>query len=201
MTDLPRPAVEGVGTDGRPSVHPETVEQWRSWLAEQHDRGSGAWVVQWRRRTGRPALGYEEQVVEALAWGWIDSTAGTVDADRSQMWFAPRRPGSGWSRPNKRRVERLLSEGRMQPAGQRAIDVALANGSWTLLDDVEDLVLPDDLVAALEARAGAREHWDAFAPSARKQMLTRLVTAKKAETRDRWVERIAEAAGRGERAV
>ncbi len=194
-------AVEGTASDGRPSVHPETVAQWRSWLAEHHARGGGVWVVQWKSGTGRPSLGYEEQVVEALAWGWIDSTAGTVDADRSRMWFAPRRPTSGWSRPNKRRVERLRSEHRMQPAGQRAVDLAHGNGSWTLLDDVEDLVVPADLATALDAAQGAREHWDAFPPSARKQLLTRLVTAKKAETRERWVARIAEAAARGERTV
>ena len=189
--------VEGTAADGRPSVHPETPEQWHAWLREHHARGSGVWVVQWKRHTGRPALDYEEQVVEALAWGWIDSTAGTVDADRSRMWFAPRRVTSGWSRPNKVRVERLHAEGRMQPAGQRAIDLAHENGSWTLLDDVENLVVPDDLAAALAGRPGAREHWDAFPPSARKQMLAKLVLSKKAETRGRWVETIADgAAGR-----
>ena len=193
--------LEGTAADGRPSVHPETLEQWRGWLREHHARDSGVWVVQWKKHTGRPALGYEEQVVEALAWGWIDSTAGTVDADRVRMWFSPGRPTSGWARPNKARVERLLAEGRMQPAGQRAVDLAHENGSWTLLDDVEALVVPDDLATALAARPGAREHWDGFAPSARKQMLGRLVTAKKAQTRARRVEQIADAAGRGERAI
>ncbi len=205
MTDpVPAPAagpLEATAADGRPTVHPETLEQWRGWLREHHASSSGVWVVQWKRHTGRPALGYEEEVVEALAWGWIDSTAGTVDADRVRMWFSPRRPTSGWSRPNKARVERLHAEGRMQPAGQRAVDLAHENGSWTLLDDVEALVVPDDLAAALDALPGARAHWDAFTPSARKQMLVQLVTAKRPETRTKRVARIADAASRGERAV
>jgi uncharacterized protein YdeI (YjbR/CyaY-like superfamily) len=181
------------------STHPETLRQWRDWLAEHHARGSGVWVVQWKRPTGRPAVGYEELVVEALAWGWIDSTNGTVDAERSRMWFAPRRPTSGWARPNKRRVERLIAEGRMQPAGQAAIDVARENGSWTLLDDVEDLVVPDDLAAELAAHPGARETWDAFPRTVRRATLVWLVEAKRDATRERRVREAAEATARGER--
>jgi uncharacterized protein YdeI (YjbR/CyaY-like superfamily) len=181
------------------STHPETLDQWRDWLAEHHGRGSGVWVVQWKRPTGRPAVGYEELVVEALAWGWIDSTNGTVDAERSRMWFAPRRPTSGWARPNKRRVERLLAEGRMQPAGQAAIDAARANGSWTLLDDVEDLVVPDDLAAALAAHPGARATWDAFPRTVRRATLVWIVEAKRDATRERRVAEAAAATARGER--
>lgn len=183
------------------STHPETLRAWRDWLAAHHARGSGVWVVQWKRATGRPAVGYEELVVEALAWGWIDSTNGTVDAERSRMWFAPRRPTSGWARPNKLRVERLLAEGRMQPAGRAAIDVARANGAWTLLDDVEDLVVPPDLAEALSAHPGARETWDAFPRTVRRAALVRLVEAKRAETRARRVAEVAAATARGERPV
>ena len=188
------------GVEEKPSVHPETVREWHDWLAAHHGRGAGVWLVQWKRHTGRPAMTYEEAVTEALAWGWVDSTAGTVDADRARLWYAPRRPASGWSRPNKRRVELLLAEGRMQPAGQRCIDVAKEHGAWSLLDDVENLVVPDDLAAALDARAGARAHWDAFPRSPRRAMLEWLVQAKKPETRQRRITEIADEAERGERA-
>ena len=68
---------EEVGPDGRSTIHPEALEEWRAWLAAHHGRGRGTWVVSWKQATGRPAIGYEELVCEALAWGWIDSTAGT----------------------------------------------------------------------------------------------------------------------------
>ena len=87
------------------------------------------------------------------------------------LYFARRRPGSGWARTNKERIARLEAEGAMLPAGQAVVDRARADGSWTLLDSVEDLVVPDDLAAALARDPGAREHWDRFTPSARKQIL------------------------------
>lgn len=190
---------EEVGPDGKPMIHPETVEEWRAWLAEHHGRGQGVWLVSWRSGTGRPAMDYDDMVSEALAWGWIDSTAGTVDADRSKLWLAPRKRGSGWSRPNKRRLERILAEGRMQPPGQAVLDAAKADGSWTLLDGPEDLVVPPDLAAALDAQQGARATWESWPPSLRKYALTQLVLAKRPETRAARVTRYVDAAARGER--
>ena len=99
------------------------------------------------------------------------------------MWYAPRRPGSVWTRNNKQRVAGLEEAGRMQPAGAAAVEAAKASGMWTLMDDVEDLVVPDDLAAALGALPSAREQWDGFPPSARKNALAWIVMAKREETR------------------
>ena len=170
-------------------MHVESVEEWRAWLGEHHG-SAGCWVVWWKRPTGRPAPDYDELVCEALTVGWIDSTAKGLDEERTSMWFAPRKPTSGWSRPNKQRLERLYAEGRMLPPGVAAVDRARANGSWTLLDDVEDLVVPDDLAAALDA-LGARATWDSLSPSARKEALTWLVQAKRAATREARVTQVA----------
>lgn len=181
-------------------VHAETVEQWRAWLAEHADRGTGAWLVSWKKATGRPALSYDEAVMEALAVGWVDATAGTVDDERSMLWFSPRKRGSGWSRPNKQRLERLEAEGRMQPRGTAVVEAAKADGSWTLLDDVEDLVVPPDLAAAFHAHPGSRGTWEAFPRSVKRGQLEQLVQAKRPETRAKRVAAVAEGAARGERA-
>lgn len=181
-------------------VHPESVAEWRDWLAANHARGSGVWLVAWNARTGRPRMGYEEAVEEALAWGWIDSRAGRLDEERETIWMSPRRRGSAWSRSNKERVARLEAQGRMSEAGRAAVERARADGSWTILDEVEDLRVPADLEAALAARPSARERWEAFPPSARRALLAWVVTAKREETRRRRVQETAEAAERGERA-
>lgn len=183
-----------------PRVHVQTIEQWREWLAEHHLAETGVWLVTWRRTTDLPAPSYEQQIEEALRVGWVDSTLRRLDDDRTMLYFARRRPGSGWARTNKERIARLESEGRMLPAGQAVVDRARADGSWTLLDAVEDLVVPDDLATAFDRHEGARQHWDGFPASARKQILGWIVQAKRPATRAERIEETARRASRGERA-
>ncbi len=173
--------------DQLPRVHVETRADWRAWLSEHHAESSGAWFVSWKRATGRPAVPYEDVVEEALCFGWIDSTARTIDDERQMMLMTPRKKGSAWSRSNKQRVERLEAAGLIQPAGYAAIERAKADGTWVILDDVEDLIEPPDLAAALDAEPNARRYWDAFAPSARKAILQQIAFAKRPETRARRV--------------
>lgn len=181
-------------------VEPADVEAWADWLERNHATSSGAWLVTAKKSTGRQPFGYEDGVVEALRFGWVDSKARSLDADRTMIWYCPRKPDSIWARPNKERIARLEREGRLEQAGRAAVEVAKANGSWTILDPVEDLVEPDDLARALDRVPGARAAWDGFSRSPRKAMLTWVVLAKRPQTRADRIARIAEAAGRGERA-
>lgn len=143
---------------------------------------------------------YEESVEEALCFGWVDSRPRKLDAERTMLWFAPRKPGSGWARTNKQRVERLRAAGLMAPAGLAAVESAKADGSWTKLDAVEDLVVPPDLAAALAEHPPAVANFDAFPKSARRGILEWLVQAKTAPTRAKRVEETARLAQRNERA-
>jgi uncharacterized protein YdeI (YjbR/CyaY-like superfamily) len=190
-----------VGIADGEQLHVEDVEQWRSWLRDNADRGTGVWLVSWKRATGRPAVTYEQAIEEALTVGWVDSTAGTLDDQRSMLWFAPRKRRSGWSRPNKERLARLEQDGRMQERGRAVVAEAKRDGSWTLLDDVEDLVVPPDLEAAFRERPGSREQWEAFPRSVKRAQLEQVVLAKRPETRARRIAAVADGAARGERAL
>ena len=175
-----------------------TLEEWSEWLRAHHEQPTGVWLVSPRKATER-AFSYEAAVVEALRFGWVDSTVKPVDERRSMQWFSPRRAGSMWTRINKGRVARLEQAGLMEPAGAAAVAAARASGMWTLMDDVEDLVVPDDLAAAFDRHPGSREHWDSWSGSARKLILTWIVLAKRPETRASRVETTAEKAARGEK--
>ncbi len=186
--------------DDAAHVEADDLATWRDWLAANHATADGAWLVTRRSRAGETALGYESAVEEALCVGWVDSTAGTVDAERTKLYFAPRKVRSPWAATNKARVERLIAQGRMQPAGLAAIERAQANGSWEILDGPERLEVPADLASLLDAVPAAKGNFAAFPPSARKMMLSWLALAQRPETRARRIVEIAEAAARNERA-
>ncbi len=139
-TPYPGSSAEGgVGLSALPKLgavnQPDQVEtlslsQWRSWLRRHHTRGDGVWVVFFKKSSGRAKVDYEELVCEAVCWGWIDSKVARVDEERTRIWFSPRRPNSKWSPSNVGRVELLMAEGRMQPAGERAVLDAKRSGLW-----------------------------------------------------------------------
>lgn len=186
--------------DDAPLVHADDRATWREWLEANNAKARGAWLVTWRPRSGRVSLDYEAAIEEALCFGWVDSTGGQFDDERGKLYFAPRKPRSVWAASNKARVERLIADGRMAPAGLAAIERAKANGSWEILDSVERLEVPEDLAAALEAHAPAASNFAAFPPSARKMLLGWVALARRPETRAARITQIAEAAARNERA-
>ncbi len=180
--------------------HPKTRAEWREWLAANHASASGVWAISYKKAANKPIVSYDELVEEALCFGWVDSKGGKLDDLRSMLYFAPRKGGSGWSKPNKARIERMLAAGMMMPAGLAKLEVAKADGSWSLLDGVEALEVPDDLAAALAALPSARANWDAFPRSAKRGILEWILQARRAETRAARISETATLAARNERA-
>ena len=181
-------------------VHAETAAEWREWLEANAHTTTGVWLVFWRKGSGRPILTYEDAVTEALAFGWVDSRPGKLDDERTMLYFSPRKRGSAWSRPNKERTARLREQGRMTPAGEAIVAAAEADGSWTRLDAVEDLIVPADLEDAFSRHPGSREQWDGFPRSARRGILEWIVQARRPETRASRVDETARLAAEGKRA-
>lgn len=92
------------------SIHPVTRAEWRTWLEQHHTRKQGIWLISYKKATGKPRFDYDEAVEEALCFGWIDSKPNKLDEERSLLWFAPRKPGTGWSKLNKERIDRLIQQ-------------------------------------------------------------------------------------------
>ena len=174
-------------------------EDLRSWLRENHGRPSGVWLVH-HKKTSPHYLPMGDIVAECIAWGWIDSLVRGKDATRAMHWIAPRKPGSNWSGVNKAIAAELEADGLMTAAGRAAVETAKRDGSWTALDAVERLEVPEDLASALESRPPARTNWDAFPRSVRRGVLEWLLNAKRPDTRARRVEDIAAKAQMNERA-
>jgi uncharacterized protein YdeI (YjbR/CyaY-like superfamily) len=167
--------------------HPKTLKAWRSWLEKNHASEKGIWLVYYKKETGKRAFSYDESVEEALCFGWIDSLPRILDAERSMLKFTVRKPKSVWSELNKKRIERLIKEKRMTPAGLQSIKIAKANGSWDTLSKTDEQArtgeIPEDLRTALSKNKTALEVFTGFPPSCRKQFLVWIDSAKREETR------------------
>ena len=161
----------------------------REWLEENHGSATACWLVTFKKHVAELYVPYDDVVEELLCFGWVDSRTRRVDDDRTMWLVSPRKPGSTWSASNKRRIEKLEREGRIAPAGQSLVDAAKKDGSWTWLDDVEQLIEPTDLADALDRNKRARKHFDRFSGSARKVILLWIKSARRPDTR---AKRIAE---------
>ena len=182
------------------SIHPKNRVEWRAWLEQNHTRTQGVWLVSYKKGTGKPRFEYDESVEEALCFGWIDSKPNKLDQERSLLWFAPRKRGTGWSKLNKERVERLIEQGLMMPAGLTKVEAAKEDGSWNALDAIEALEIPPDLEEALIAYSEAKQNFEAFPRSAKRGILEWIVSAKKPETRAKRVTETAQMAAQNLRA-
>ncbi len=183
-----------------PSFMPRDLADWRNWLAENHRSEKGLWLIFGKKGTPFENLELSDAVDEALCFGWVDSVVNGLDEQRYKLYFAPRSPKSNWSRVNKEKIARLEAEGRMQPAGMAMVALAQQTGTWTALDEVEDLVVPADLQAELDKYPRANEYWEAFPRSAKRGILEWLLNAKRPETRAKRVEETARLANENKRA-
>lgn len=173
-------------------------DEWRAWLEAHHGEAREAWLTHRKKGATSPCLSYEEGVEEALCFGWIDGMLRSIDGATYALRYSPRKPGSVWSETNKRRVGKLVGEGRMTAAGLAQVSEAKANGQWeaaTRREDVE--TIPPDLEVAL------REHetaWGAFTrwpPSHKRQYLYWVEQAKRPETRQKRIVAVVERAAAG----
>lgn len=173
--------------DGLQRVQPGNRQEWRDWLLMNYRKGESVWLVLPKKGSGLQGVTLGEAVDEAICFGWIDSLPRKLDDKRSMLLISPRKRGSNWSTVNKRKAERLIASGKMHPVGLAKIDEAKSDGSWDALDEVEQLIVPDDLKLAFEEFPGAGTHWDGFPPSARRGILEWILNAKRPETRQKRV--------------
>jgi uncharacterized protein YdeI (YjbR/CyaY-like superfamily) len=162
---------------------------WRAWLAEHHTGAPGAWLVYYRKHCGKPSIGYEESVLEALCFGWIDGLKRRLDAERYTHRFTPRRANSRWSERNLRWARELMAQGLMEPAGRAAFDQRAGEPDPADAKRREtDPVLPPELERVIRAHPQSWRHFKNLAPGYRRQYVLWLTTAKRPDTRRRRLE-------------
>jgi uncharacterized protein YdeI (YjbR/CyaY-like superfamily) len=181
-------------------IAPATLADWRAWLEANSAATVSVWLVVHKKSSPDFAFPLDQAVEEALCFGWIDSLPRKLDDRRSMLLFSPRKTGSLWSALNKRRVEKVIREGRMAAAGLAKIEAAKADGTWSGLDAAEALEIPADLADAFRTRPGSRIAFEAFPRFAKRAILEWIIQAKTPPTRAKRVLETAEKAAIGERA-
>jgi len=166
-----------------PTFCPNSREEWRKWLEINHLTSSGVWLIYYKVKSGKPSVRYSEAVKEALCFGWIDSKVKSLDAERYMQIFTPRKPNSVWSKLNKQYIEELIEQALITKAGLEKIAIAKQNGAWNSLDAIEALTIPLDLKQGLEANKTAKDYFEAFSNSSKKNILFWIESAKRPETR------------------
>ncbi|HEY4058133.1 MAG TPA: YdeI/OmpD-associated family protein [Kofleriaceae bacterium] len=154
------------------------------WLAKHHAKAPLVWIRYAKKIKGEPSINWTEAVDVALCYGWIDGQAQKLDEHHYLQRFTPRRAKSKWSKINRTRVERLIEEKRMRPAGLAEVEKAQADGRWDeAYDSPSTAEVPPELAAVLAKDKKAKAAFDKFTSAERYSLLYRLQHAKKAETR------------------
>ncbi len=178
-----------------PEFQPKDRADWRRWLQKHHASATGVLLVYVKKPTR--SLAYGDAVEEALCFGWIDSVIRPIDDARYMQLFTPRRPKSGWSALNKRRVDAMIERRLMTKAGLEKIESAKRDGSWARLDHIEQLTIPPDFDRALKKNAKARRRFDSLTPSQRKIFLYYLHGVKREDLRAQRLETVMDRLAQG----
>lgn len=166
----------------------ESTQKWREWLENNHDKEKSIWLIIYHKKSKIPSVYYDEAVDEALCFGWIDSKPNKRDEQSYFQFFSKRNPKSNWSKVNKEKVEKLIAQQKMTDAGLAMIEIAKKNGTWNILDDVENIVIPDDLQQLFDQNKTAHQNWESFSRSSKRGILEWILNAKRPETRQKRIE-------------
>lgn len=186
--------------NGINTVHAKTRKEWRRWLEKNHQSEKSVWLIIYKKESNTPSVYYPEAVDEALCFGWIDSKANKRDKTSYYQFFSRRNPKSKWSRVNKEKVTNLIEQGLMQRAGFEMIEIAKQLGTWTALDEVENITIPEDLQELFLKNKTAFGNWENFPRSSKRGILEWIVNAKKPETRQKRIEETVSLAGKNVKA-
>jgi len=175
--------------------YPASKQAWRKWLEKNHLSKQAVRLVFYIKASDKKSITWSEAVEVALCFGWIDSKKVKIDEESSHQFFSKRKSKSTWSKINKQKVLQLIEDGLMTEAGHKSIEAAKQNGSWTILDEVEELIVPKDLEMELKSRPSSERFFFGLSRSVKKAILQWLVLAKRPETRQKRIAEIVDLAG------
>jgi uncharacterized protein YdeI (YjbR/CyaY-like superfamily) len=171
--------------EGVKTFHAKSRKEWRMWLTKYSETEKRVYLIMYHQKSGKPSVGFQEAIDEAICFGWIDSKGKRRDQNSSFWCFSKRNPKSTWGKTSRERAARLIQSGLMTEQGLAMIELAKRTGTWDGYPDAENLIVPFDLQQSLKENPQAQANFESFAPSSKRIVLRWLAAAKRAETRQR----------------
>lgn len=173
--------------------------EWRTWLEANHDKEQEIWLVYFKPASGKTGIDYETSVEEALCYGWIDSISQKINEEKYVRKFNPRREKSFWSAVNKKRMDKLIAEGRMTPIGLAKYDPNAKEGASEDAQKIRrgEMPIPAEVMQQLESNPCAWENFQRLRPSLQRQYLSWALSAKKVETQQKRLKEVIDTLAEG----
>lgn len=187
-----------IKTENFEKVEVTSVAELRDWLSEHYAQDDSVWLVTYKKVKPTKYVSTGQVLDELLCFGWIDGIRRKLDEDRTMQLISPRK-SEHWAKTYKQRAAKLMEQGRMHDAGLKAIEASKASGLWDFMNDVDNLVIPEDLQKALKKYPEAEPFFQGINDSSKRFVLRWIKLAKKEETRQARIEKIAQLSARGEK--
>ena len=187
-----------INTDNFDKVEITSVEELRNWLIENHNQDKGVWLVTFKKFEETKYVSREQVMDELLCFGWIDGIRRKLDEKRTMQLITKRRV-QHWSKTYKERVSKLIEQDKMHDAGLKSISISKSNGLWNFMDDVDDLIIPEDLQKELSRKKKALEFFNSINPSSKRFILRWVKLAKTEKTRKNRIQKLVELSSKGKK--
>lgn len=187
-----------IKTDSFSKVEITSVHELRDWLTENHKLDQGIWLVTYKKNEGAKYVSREEVLDELLCFGWIDGIRRKLD-EKKTMQLITKRRAQHWSKTYKDRASKLIEQGKMHDAGLEAISISKSSGLWNFMDDVDNLIIPEDLYKELSKIKGVLQFFDSINPSSKRFVLRWVKLAKTEKTRKIRIQKLVELSLKGEK--
>ncbi|MEN0045620.1 MAG: YdeI/OmpD-associated family protein [Bacteroidota bacterium] len=187
-----------VKTENFDKLEITSADELRDWLIENHAQNEGVWLVTFKKSEEGKYVSREEVLDELICFGWIDGIRRKLDSSRTMQLISPRRV-QHWAKTYKNRAKRLIEENKMHPSGLDSIKQGKESGLWNFMDDVDNLIIPEDLKIALNKLEDAFDFFDNINDSSKRFVLRWIKLAKTEKTRNNRIKKIAELSSTGEK--
>jgi uncharacterized protein YdeI (YjbR/CyaY-like superfamily) len=171
-----------VKTENFEQIVIESSAQLREWLQKNHSQQESIWLVTYKKEQIEKYVSVQEVLDEILCFGWIDGVRRKLNEEKTMQLISPRKV-QHWTKTYKDRFAKLEKDGSITDAGRAAVTLSKKNGLWNFMDDVDELIKPQDFIKYLEDNKPAMQNFDAFGAASKRFMLRHIKIAKTVGTR------------------